>query len=185
MFVLALCHTIITEKQEHELIYNASSPDELALINFAKFVGIQFMGMDESNYMEVKFKNKHSKYLLLHVLEFNSTRKRMSVILKDPDGNYVLYTKGADSIILDRVDKNKSEKIPETIANLADYGRIGLRTLLLAEKYIDPVYFKDWNERYLEACSSMEKRDEKMDLLQEELEVDLIVVGATAIEDKL
>jgi phospholipid-transporting ATPase len=44
--LLALCHTIITEKQENELIYNASSPDELALINFAKFSGVEYIGMD-------------------------------------------------------------------------------------------------------------------------------------------
>jgi phospholipid-transporting ATPase len=108
MFLLALCHTIITEKQEHELVYNASSPDELALINFAKFVGVQFLGMDECNNMEVKFKNQVFRYQLLHVLEFNSTRKRMSVILRDEKGHHILYTKGADSIILDRTDRANS-----------------------------------------------------------------------------
>jgi phospholipid-translocating ATPase len=40
----------------------------------------------------------------LKVIEFNSDRKRMSVLLKDPvDGLTKLYTKGADSIIIDRL----------------------------------------------------------------------------------
>jgi magnesium-transporting ATPase (P-type) len=86
---------------------------------------------------------------------------------------------------LDRTDRAKSKFVPETVNNLAEYGRIGLRTLLLAEKQIDRTYFEDWNTRYMEACSSMEKRDDKMDALQEELETNLVVVGATAIEDKL
>ncbi len=53
MFLLALCHTIITEEKDNELIYNASSPDELALINFAKYAGFYYKGMDEKNVMTV------------------------------------------------------------------------------------------------------------------------------------
>ena len=96
-----------------------------------------------------------------------------------------MYTKGADSIILDRTDRNKSERIPETVSNLSEYGRIGLRTLLLAEKEIDKQKFDEWNTKYLAAASSLEKRDERMELLQEEIETDLVIVGATAIEDRL
>lgn len=57
--------------------------------------------------------------------------------------------------------------------------------MLLAEKEIEGKYFEDWNKKYMDACSSLEKRDERMDALQEELETDLIIVGATAIEDRL
>lgn len=125
------------------------------------------------------------RYELLHVLEFNSTRKRQSVILRDEQNNILLYCKGADSIILDRIDKKMSENVPETVANLSDYGRIGLRTLLLAERQLDGAYFEQWNRNYMEACSSLERRDERMDALQEEIEVELVIVAATAIEDRL
>ena len=41
-------------------------------------------------------------------MEFNSDRKRMSVLLKDPvDGKIKLLIKGADSIIKERLDKDK------------------------------------------------------------------------------
>lgn len=40
-------------------------------------------------------------------MEFNSDRKRMSILLKDTtDGNFKLFTKGADSIIKERLDKS-------------------------------------------------------------------------------
>jgi phospholipid-transporting ATPase len=50
-----LCHTIIIEKVDGQVNYNASSPDELALINFAKYCGVSYLGINEENIMEVKF----------------------------------------------------------------------------------------------------------------------------------
>jgi phospholipid-transporting ATPase len=43
------------------------------------------------------------KFELLNVCEFTSTRKRMSVILKDVNGKIILMCKGADSVILERL----------------------------------------------------------------------------------
>jgi magnesium-transporting ATPase (P-type) len=88
--------------------------------------------------MEIKLLDHIEKYKLEHVLEFNSTRKRMSVILIDDMKNVILFTKGADSIIMKRMRKQDENTpiIEKTINNLADYGSIGLRTLLLAEKII-------------------------------------------------
>lgn len=51
---LSLCHTIITEQLNGQINYNASSPDELALVNFAKFTGYEYIGTDENNFMSVK-----------------------------------------------------------------------------------------------------------------------------------
>ena len=42
LFELAICHTVLTEEKNGEIIYNASSPDELALLNFARFVGCEY-----------------------------------------------------------------------------------------------------------------------------------------------
>jgi len=81
MLHLALCHTIILDERTGK--YNASSPDELALVNAAKFFGVEFKKRDEDNNMVVDFKGRQLKYKLLNILEFNSTRKRMSVIVED------------------------------------------------------------------------------------------------------
>ena len=65
------------------------------------------MGIDEKNFIMVKFQEKTHKFKLLNVLEFNSSRKRMSVIVQNEDNQIILYCKGADSIILDRMKKNE------------------------------------------------------------------------------
>ena len=44
---LSLCHTVVIEKKLDNVHYNASSPDELALINFAKYCGFEYIGTDE------------------------------------------------------------------------------------------------------------------------------------------
>jgi phospholipid-transporting ATPase len=54
---LALCHTVIIENKEGKVFYNASSPDELALVNAAKFFGVSFAGRDDDNNMIVKRKD--------------------------------------------------------------------------------------------------------------------------------
>ena len=98
MEILSVCHTVIAEKSKHSpnpdhLSYNASSPDELALVNAAKFFGYNFKGRDEENNIIVEIRNTQEEdlalgdfarreYLLLNVIEFNSTRKRMSVIVR-------------------------------------------------------------------------------------------------------
>lgn len=79
--------------------FNASSPDELALVNAAKFFGASFIKRDEENNMIITINGKELKYRLLNILEFTSSRKRMSVIVEDSEGSCLLLTKGADSII--------------------------------------------------------------------------------------
>ena len=63
--------------------------------------------MDEDQNLLLKTENDIEKYKFLNMLEFNSTRKRMSVIIQDQNGKKILYCKGADSVILQRVNKKK------------------------------------------------------------------------------
>lgn len=182
---LAVCHTIITEVKDGQILYNASSPDELALVNFAKFSGCEYLGMDEDNRMQISYKGKTSKFKLLQVLEFNSKRKRMSVIVEDEKGQILLYCKGADSILLELMDKDKNPEIEDTLRHLEEFAEEGLRTLLISYKVIPRSEYEAWSKRYLNACISTEKRQEKMEDAQAEIEQDLKLIGATAIEDKL
>ncbi len=103
---MALCHTIVIDERTGK--YNASSPDELALVNAAKFFGAEFIKRDEDNNMVITFQGQEIKYRLMNILEFTSTRKRMSVIVEDPQGDYLLLTKGADSIIRERLNYSRS-----------------------------------------------------------------------------
>ena len=107
---LATCHTVITDTKDDQQIYNASSPDELALVNFAKFCGVEYVGTDENNIITVKYEETKYEFELLEVFEFTSSRKRQSVIVRR-DNEIWLYTKGADSVLLDplRLSKNEQE----------------------------------------------------------------------------
>lgn len=78
---LALCHTIVIDERTGK--YNASSPDELALVNAAKFLGAQFIKRDEDNNMIIDYRGEVRKFRLMNILEFTSARKRMSVIVED------------------------------------------------------------------------------------------------------
>jgi magnesium-transporting ATPase (P-type) len=105
MNILAICHTIIPERKNGLLQYNASSPDELALTNAARHFGIVFKDRDDDSNMHIynKFTEETEKYELLNVIEFTSARKRMSVIVKTPEDKIVIMTKGADSHIIERL----------------------------------------------------------------------------------
>jgi phospholipid-transporting ATPase len=96
---LSCCHTIIIDPKSGKL--NASSPDELALVNAAIQLGYQFKDQDDDGNIVIydQRKNVALKYKLLNVCEFTSTRKRMSCILRDPSNRIVLMCKGADSVI--------------------------------------------------------------------------------------
>jgi len=56
--MLSICHTVIADLKDNKLIYNATSPDELALLNFARFVGFEFLGSDENGIKRVSFNNE-------------------------------------------------------------------------------------------------------------------------------
>lgn len=72
-----------------------------------------------------------------------------------------------------------------TDLHLEQYAKDGLRTLLIAERVLDPETYLAWEKRYYEASIALEGRDEKIDQAAEEIEVKLTLVGSTAIEDLL
>jgi magnesium-transporting ATPase (P-type) len=133
---LAICHTIIIENKNGKLNYNASSPDELALVNAARFFGVKYVDRDEENNLYVDFRGERQKWKLLNLIEFNSTRKRMTVVVRDPKGVVHVFCKGADSILYPLLKKTKEGRETERVTNafLEDYSKEGLRTLLLVEK---------------------------------------------------
>lgn len=147
---MAICHTIIVEEKNGAMFYNASSPDELALTNAARHFGITFKERDEDSNVVVhnKFSKEDQEYELLHVIEFTSTRKRMSVVVRSPEGKVLVMTKGADSIILPRLRKGQDELIAKTSEFLSGYAQDGLRTLIVAEREVDEKYYEEWSAKY-------------------------------------
>ncbi|KAI3380647.1 hypothetical protein SNEBB_006271 [Seison nebaliae] len=183
--LLAICHTVMaTTDEKNEIVYQAQSPDEAALVNSAKNFGYEFR---ERTPNSITFKENGIERTmnLLHILEFDNVRKRMSVIVEEENGEIFLYIKGADTTIQARLQGKQRDLIERTNDHLNQFATEGLRTLCLAYKHIDRKEFDEWNERYMEASKVLNDREKKMDHLREEIETDLILLGATAVEDRL
>lgn len=148
---LAVCHTVIIQaNQEGIETYNAASPDELALVNGAKYLGYEFVKRDEDNNVFIKMADGTiEQYTLLCVLEFTSDRKRMTVVVKDNRGFIRVMIKGADSIIEPRLKKGTQMDV--TNKHLEDFSNEGLRTLVIAEKIIDEEFWTEWKDKYDQA----------------------------------
>jgi magnesium-transporting ATPase (P-type) len=187
LIFLACCHTIIIDHKKGR--YNSSSPDELALVNAAKQFGYEFKDRDSDDNIVIldKTNNTELKYQLLNICEFTSTRKRQSCIFRDPNGRIVLMCKGADSVIAERLNQASmnSDVFTTTTKFVDNFAEEGLRTLFLAERYIDEQTYAIWNEESKAAKLEINNREEKVAAVDEKIEIELELVGSTAIEDKL
>lgn len=181
--LLAICHTVVAEAGPNgELLYQASSPDEAALVEAARSHGFTFLRRSNTSVLINVF-GREEEYHILAVLEFDSARKRMSVIARGPDGQVRVYMKGADSVVFARL--GAGEPVDATSHHLHDFAVAGLRTLCLASAVVGERRFRKWHARYRAAGASGEGRDERLAEVAAEIEVGLSLLGATAIEDKL
>lgn len=123
-------------------------------------------------------------YELLAILDFNNVRKRMSVIIRK-EGRILLYCKGADSVVFERLNPKCSAMKAITNEHLNRFAGEGLRTLCLAKKEISEDSFQVFKRRLHLASIALEAREDKVNAIYEEIEQNLVLIGATAIEDKL
>uniref|UniRef100_A0A8C3FZ75 Phospholipid-transporting ATPase n=1 Tax=Chrysemys picta bellii TaxID=8478 RepID=A0A8C3FZ75_CHRPI len=183
--LLSLCHTVMSEeKNAGELIYQVQSPDEGALVTAARNFGFIFKSRTPET-ITVEEMGKLVTYQLLAILDFNNIRKRMSVIVQTPDGQIKLYCKGADTILFERLHPSNEELMDLTSDHLEEFAGEGLRTLALAYKNLTEEHFKEWFKILQEANTSLDSRNEHLAAAYEEIEKDMMLLGATAIEDKL
>lgn len=186
--VLSVCHTVVpeTDPETGVVNYRASSPDEEALVKAARCLGYNFT--DPAPNVSVEIRNKagevrHVGYEILNINEFNSSRKRMSVVARTKDGRYILYCKGADNVMLPRTKDDGHTNILKR--HIDQFAREGLRTLVLSKKELTEEEYKAWDRVYDEASTALENRDAKLEAAAEMIEVNMQLIGATAIEDKL
>ncbi|XP_058070915.1 probable phospholipid-transporting ATPase 5 [Magnolia sinica] len=191
--ILALCHTGIPveDGKTGQLKYEAESPEEVSFLIAAQEFGFKFCRRTQS-VMVLKELNPSSgveverEYKLLNLLEFSSSRKRMSVIVRDEAGQIFLLCKGADSIIFDRLGVNGKQYQQATSSHLSDYAEDGLRTLALAYRRIEPAEYENWNLIFTRSKTTIgPEREKLLERASEMIERDLILLGAAAVEDKL
>ncbi|OQN97524.1 hypothetical protein B0A48_16677 [Cryoendolithus antarcticus] len=277
---LALCHTCLPElKDDGSIDYQASSPDELALVRVAHELGFSVVARSTHSITLLTTDRNgdqdKSTYEILDVIEFSSKRKRMSIVLRCPDGKVWLLCKGADSVLIPRLKqaelavrtshdvrrsteisrqlhrrsvqlerrggvegrasmaierirrsmdaprsrsqprarslapparsvdglqvpsfnrRQSQEQTPtlddaQTFArcfqHLDDFATEGLRTLLFTQKVIPAAEYTSWKKLYQDATTSLVDRQERIEEVAEMLEQDMVLLGASAIEDKL
>ncbi|KAL8972313.1 MAG: hypothetical protein Q9183_000619 [Haloplaca sp. 2 TL-2023] len=188
MLALALCHTVITERTPGDppkLDFKAQSPDEAALVATARDCGFTVMGRSNDGII-LNVLGQEREFTVLNTLEFNSTRKRMSAIIRMPSGKIVLYCKGADSVIYSRLRPGEQSQLRrDTGEHLEMFAREGLRTLCIACKELDEEEYQVWNKEHDLAAAAITGREDKLEAVSDAIERDLTLLGGTAIEDRL
>ena len=108
----------------------------------------------------------------------------MSALVRCPDGRIKLFTKGADTVIFERLSNN-NPYVDATCIHLEEYATEGLRTLCIAYRDIPEEEYIEWVKVYEKAATTINNRQVELDKAAELIEKDLFLLGATAIEDKL
>lgn len=177
--------------QQGRPIYEAESPDELALVNTAYTYGCCLINRSPHHTLVNVPGQGIVEYEVLKVLPFDSSRKCMSIIVRQvATSEIILYTKGADSSIMpstasyapDSMDAHLRDQIQLQLDN---YAREGLRVLVLAKRVLSPTEFTEWYSKHNELELQLQNRDKRIRESYASLEKNLTLLGATGIEDRL
>ena len=108
---LALCHNVtpVTDSETGENTYQASSPDEIALVKFTEKVGLRLFQRDLHSITLKNADDTTEDYEVLKIFPFSSVTKRMGIIVREPDGKISFYMKGADVVMLRIVSQEGSD----------------------------------------------------------------------------
>ncbi|XP_039172644.1 putative phospholipid-transporting ATPase 9 isoform X2 [Eucalyptus grandis] len=189
--LLALCHTVIPTQSMGQVSYEAESPDEAAFVVAARELGFEFYKRTQTSISLRELDPESGRkvervYQVLNVLEFNSLRKRMSVVVRDEKGKILLLCKGADSVMFGRLSEDSNDYKESTWKHVDEYAHAGLRTLILAYRELNEEEYHKFNEKFNEAKNSVSaNRDALIAKAMEMIENKLTLLGATAVEDKL
>ncbi|ONM31385.1 Phospholipid-transporting ATPase 1, partial [Zea mays] len=191
LLALASCNTIVplvldTRDSKQKLIdYQGESPDEQALAYAAASYGIVLVERT-SGYIVIDVLGDRQRFDILGLHEFDSDRKRMSVIVGCPDKTVKLYVKGADSSVFG-ITNNSSELdiVRATEAHLHKYSSLGLRTLVVGMRKLSQSEFEEWQLAYENASTAVLGRGNLLRSVAANIEINVNILGATGIEDKL
>uniref|UniRef100_A0A8C0B7G5 Phospholipid-transporting ATPase n=1 Tax=Buteo japonicus TaxID=224669 RepID=A0A8C0B7G5_9AVES len=193
---IALCHNVtpvyesngVTDQAEAERhyedscrVYQASSPDEVALVQWTESVGLTLVGRDQSS-VQLRTPGGHIlNFTILQIFPFTYESKRMGIIVRDEStGEITFYMKGADVVMAGIVQYN--DWLEEECGNMA---REGLRVLVVAKKSLTEEQYQDFEARYVQAKLSVHDRSLKVATVIESLEMEMELLCLTGVEDQL
>ena len=190
-------HDVLVEKrtEKNDVIYQGISPDEVTLISTADVLGYTFISrQNEKIIIEVYDYEKEEKELrefqILKKFDFKPERQSSSIIVRDLKTNKIyLYIKGSDRKITQGIDSFSSKYILEpTQEHVDQFAHQGLRTLCYSFKILEESEYNNWLKEYEQMRynpTKDESLEQKLDLLIDKIESNSILLGATALEDKL
>ncbi|KAJ2974380.1 hypothetical protein NUW58_g8675 [Xylaria curta] len=198
VLALALCHNVTptTEEEDGRTItsYQASSPDEIAIVRWTEAVGLRLTYRDRKR-MTLESTDSRKTVVQVRILDvfpFTSDGKRMGIVVQFDDdtqasppslntGEVWFYQKGADTVMGSIVAAN--DWLDEETANMA---REGLRTLVVGRKRLSLGQYQDFSSAYQDAALAINGREAAMQrVIARFLENDLELLGVTGVEDKL
>jgi len=199
VLALALCHNVTPTTEEDEdgrmvTSYQASSPDEIAIVRWTESVGLRLASRDRKSMLLESTETGRAavKVRILDIFPFTSEGKRMGIIVQFYEklqpgvpslgsGEIWFYQKGADTVMGSIVAAN--DWLDEETANMA---REGLRTLVVGRKRLSAAEYQEFSASYQEASLAISGRDAGMQaVVSRYLEHDLELLGVTGVEDKL
>jgi len=123
-----------SSKQRNEVVLQASSPDEIALVKFAIDMNTRLVERDRTQIQIRNAIGNIENYEVLANFPFSSETKKMSLLVKQKEtGRYLYYIKGAEVVMETKVKPNQRVPVQEYCEGLA---MDGLRTLVIAQKVL-------------------------------------------------
>ncbi|GAA5987421.1 hypothetical protein JCM5350_002754 [Sporobolomyces pararoseus] len=184
VLALGLCHNVtpVVDEVDGSITYQASSPDEVAIVRFTESVGLTLSARDRTSMSLRTTAGQTLSFDILEVFPFTSESKRMGIVIRDRQTQEItFFQKGADVVMARIVVYN--DWLEEECGNMA---REGLRTLVMARKRLSEESWKGFEEAYREARVSLGDRNAaSARVIAEYLEKDLELLGVTGVEDKL
>lgn len=183
VIALALCHNVTPVVDEDgSVTYQASSPDEVAIVNWTESVGLKLVARDQHSIQLLSPDHGTLAFDILEIFPFTSERKRMGIVVRDRNsGEVTFYLKGADVVMSRIVTQN--DWLEEECGNMA---REGLRTLVVARLRLSKESWRLFERAFGQARVRVDHRDEAMAaVVAEHLEQNMELLGLTGVEDKL
>lgn len=157
------------------ITYQASSPDEVALVQWTERVGLALVHRDLTTMRLRNPLGQMINYDILQVFPFNSDTKRMGIIVRDTSNGEIMFLmKGADTVMSEIIQY--SDWLQEQCDNMA---RSGLRTLVVARKFLSEEYYADFQNRYEQAKLCIHDRAARTAAVMATLEKDMELLGLT------
>lgn len=180
---LMLCNNVSPTSDENGRALQASSPDEVALVNFAETLGFRMEARTPDRIVLRLPDETVENWTVLENFPFTSETRRMGIVLRRENSEEaVFFLKGADSIMVEKLNAERRMYAEEEAEKLS---KEGLRTLVFAYKKLNTQAYNKFRAEMNEAGKILKLRDKEERKCVERLEENMELLAVTGVEDLL